>query len=144
MTRIAIFTTNPYPCPNHVTVMHQSFGPSPPPPPPLGIARTFTQHECENQWSSRTPGQKYCVKSPPLGVLSCTNQSPTWSVVCPAHLAWSKSFFRVKSESESNDRVTSQWYSFERNLGFYFYFCICIIITFSIIALFLIALMLSM
>ena len=32
-----------------------------------GVEGTFTQCECECQWSSWTPGQKHWVKSPPLG-----------------------------------------------------------------------------
>ena len=32
-----------------------------------GVEGTFTQCECERQWSSWTPGQKHWVKSPPLG-----------------------------------------------------------------------------
>ena len=32
-----------------------------------GMEGTFTQCECECQWSSWTPGQKHWVKSPPLG-----------------------------------------------------------------------------
>ena len=32
-----------------------------------GMAGTFTQCECESQWSFWTPGQKYWVKSLPLG-----------------------------------------------------------------------------
>ena len=44
--------------------------PPPPPLPGMVMVGTFTQCECESQWSSQTLGQKYWVNSsPPLGTL---------------------------------------------------------------------------
>ena len=52
------------------TIMHQSF--KPPPWAWWGHSRSV----CESQWSSWTPGQKYWVKSPPLGTQLYKPKSP--------------------------------------------------------------------